>query len=34
VEDDSFQGTTVSLVLVDSTGRVVSKQATTIGGEE
>lgn len=34
VEDDSNEGTTVSLVLLDASGRVVAKQATTVGGEE
>jgi hypothetical protein len=34
VGDDSLQGATVSIVLLDSSGRVVSKLATTVGGEE
>ncbi|HDM75049.1 MAG TPA: BREX-1 system phosphatase PglZ type B [Deltaproteobacteria bacterium] len=34
VEDDSLEGTVVSLVIVDSSGAVIGKQATTIGGDE
>ncbi len=34
VADDSLEGTTVSLVIIDSSGRVVSKQATTVGGDK
>jgi hypothetical protein len=34
VADDSLQGTMVSLVIVDASGRVVCKAATTIGGDE
>jgi len=34
VADDSLAGTAVSLVIVDASGRVVSKAATTIGGDE
>ena len=34
VADDSLEGTTVSLVLVDASGRVVCKEATTVGGDE
>ena len=34
VADDSLEGTTVSLVLLDSSGRVLAKQATTVGGED
>jgi hypothetical protein len=34
VADDSLQGTVVSLVVVDSSGRVVCKEATTVGGDE
>jgi hypothetical protein len=34
VADDSLEGTTVSLVIVDSSGRVVSREATTIGGDK
>jgi hypothetical protein len=34
VADDSLEGTAVSLVIVDASGRVVSKQATTVGGDK
>ncbi len=34
VADDSLEGTMVSLVIVDSAGRVISKEATTVGGDE
>lgn len=34
VEDDSLEGTTVSVVLLDASGRVVAKMATTVGGED
>jgi hypothetical protein len=34
VADDSLEGTTVSLVLLDPSGYVLAKQATTVGGEE
>jgi len=34
VADDSLQGTMASLVIVDVSGRVVCKEATTVGGEE
>ncbi len=34
VENDSLEGTTVSVVLSDASGRVVGKKATTVGGEE
>jgi hypothetical protein len=34
VVDDSLEGTTVSLVIIDSSGRVVSREATNIGGEK
>ena len=34
VADDSLEGTTVSLVLLDPSGRVLAKQATTVGGDE
>lgn len=34
VADDSLQGALVSLVIVDASGRVVCKAATTIGGDE
>lgn len=34
VADDSLEGTTVSLVIIDATGRVVSKEATTVGGDK
>ena len=33
VADDSLEGTMASLVVVDSSGRVVSKQPTTVGGK-
>lgn len=34
VADDSLQGTMVSLVIVDASGRVLCKAATTVGGDE
>ncbi len=34
VEDESLEGTVVSLVIIDSSGSVIGKQATTIGGDE
>ncbi|MDK2816725.1 MAG: hypothetical protein PWR22_1354 [Moorella sp. (in: firmicutes)] len=34
VADDSLEGTVVSLVLLDPSGRVLAKQATTVGGED
>lgn len=34
VADDSLEGTTVSLVIIDVSGRVVSKEATTVGGDK
>jgi hypothetical protein len=34
VADESLEGTTVSLVIVDGSGRVVSKEATTVGGDK
>jgi hypothetical protein len=34
VEDESLKGTVASLVIVDGSGRVVRKEATTVGGEE
>jgi len=34
VEDDSLEGTTVSLVVVDASDRVICKKATTIGGDK
>ena len=34
VADESLEGTTVSLVIVDASGHVVCKQATTVGGDE
>jgi len=34
VTDDSLEGTTVSIVLMNNAGRVISKLATTVGGEE
>jgi hypothetical protein len=33
IADDSLQGTMASLVIVDASGRVVCKEATTVGGE-
>jgi hypothetical protein len=34
VENEELEGTVVSLVLLDSSGSVIGKQATTIGGDE
>jgi len=34
VADDSLEGTTVSLVIIDASGRVICKEATTIGGDK
>lgn len=34
VPDDSLEGTTVSLVIVDAIGRVVIKEATNVGGDK
>ena len=34
VADDSLEGTMVSLVIVDASGRVVCKEATTVGGDK
>ncbi len=34
VEDESLEGTTVSVVLLDASGHVVAKRATIVGGEE
>jgi len=34
VADESLEGTTVSLVILDASGRVVCKEATTVGGDE
>lgn len=34
VADDSLEDTTVSLVVVDESGRVVCKEATIVGGDE
>jgi hypothetical protein len=34
VADDSLEGTMASLVIVDATGRVVCKEATTVGGDK
>ena len=34
VADDSLEGTTISLVIVDATGRVICKEATTVGGDK
>ena len=33
IEDESLEGMTVSIVLLDASGRVVAKKATTVGGE-
>ncbi|ABC76778.1 BREX-1 system phosphatase PglZ type B [Syntrophus aciditrophicus] len=33
VADDTLEGTTVSLVIVDASGRVICKEATTVGGD-
>jgi hypothetical protein len=34
IADDSFEGTMVSLVIVDASGRVICKEATTVGGDK
>jgi len=34
IEDDSLEGITASVVLLDASGRVVAKRPTTIGGED
>ncbi|HHX09982.1 MAG TPA: BREX-1 system phosphatase PglZ type B [Firmicutes bacterium] len=34
VSDDSLEGTTVSLVLIDQSGRVLARKATTVGGDD
>jgi hypothetical protein len=34
VADESLEGTTVSLVICDTSGRVVCKEATTVGGDK
>lgn len=34
VADDSLEGTMASLVIVDASGRVIYKEATTVGGEK
>ena len=34
VADDSLEGTMASLVILDASGRVICKEATTVGGEE
>ena len=34
VVDDSLEGTVASLVIVDASGRVICKEATTVGGDE
>jgi hypothetical protein len=34
VADDSLEGMTVSLVIIDVSGRVICKEATTIGGDK
>ncbi len=33
VEDETLEGTAVSLVLLDPSGQIVKKQATTVGGD-
>jgi len=33
VADEALEGTTVSLVVIDTSGRVISKEATTVGGD-
>jgi hypothetical protein len=32
--DDSLEGTMASLVIVDASGRVICKEATTVGGDK
>lgn len=34
VADDAHEGTMVSLVIVDASGRVICKEATTVGGDK
>ena len=34
VENEDLEGTVVSLVMIDPSGSVIGKQATTIGGDE
>ena len=34
VEDDSLEGTVVSLVLIDASDSLIGKQTTTVGGDE
>jgi len=34
VADESLEGTMVSLVIIDASGRVICKEATTVGGDE
>ena len=34
IADDSLEGTMASVVIVDASGRVVCKEATTVGGEK
>ena len=34
VADDSLEGTTVSLVIIDPSGRIICKEATTVGGDQ
>lgn len=34
VEDETLEGTTVSVVLLNAAGHVIAKRATTVGGEE
>jgi hypothetical protein len=34
ITDESLEGTTISLVIIDSSGRVISKEATIVGGDK
>ncbi len=34
VADDSLEGTMVSLVIIDASGNILAKQATTVGGDK
>lgn len=34
VADESLEGTTVSLVIIDESGRILGKEATTVGGDK
>ncbi len=34
VADESLEGTMVSLVIIDGSGRILSKEATTVGGDK